>query len=277
MRTVQATTLFVLLLLHVVHSESIDYNRVHLVDAQSSRGTGQPANSFLFRGNAPLTTSPTTGEITFAYDLLLNYSRTRALAANQTFPSDNAKVYLVDITFENIFDSYFENEALFWSNSTNAAKGKYIHWELLGAVEWATGMSTAEQDAMIRDGTVWKEDQIPTRIQLVRDMLLAGPPSDDAYDALVVYVHCAGGCDRTGEFVGSYRMNYFHTLQLQPIYAMDVEECGRAPDYFASGALGWFCLTWNVYNATALRLPPMTDCLSAYSCSLFGSCNATGV
>jgi hypothetical protein len=259
----------------IVHAETIDFNKVHLVDAQSSKGPGYPSNSFLVRGNAPLRIAPTTGDIVFAYEDVLNCSRARVQEANGTFPSNDSRVYLVDITFENAFDKYFENEALFWANATNADKGKYLHWELLGAVEWATGMTTAQQDAMIQDGTVWKEDQVPVRIQLVRDMLLAGPPS--GYDALVVYVHCAGGCDRTGEFVGSYRMNFFHTAQLAPIYGQDVQECGRAPDYYASGALGWFCLTWNLYNSTALSLPPMTDCLTAYTCKLLGSCTATGL
>lgn len=277
MQLIVAVTVLVIALatvLPTVNAETIDFNKVHLVDAQSSRGSGYASNSFLFRGNAPLVNSPSTGEPVFAYDEVLNYTRTRVAEANGTFPANNSLVYLVDITFENVFDKFFENEALFWANATNADKGKYLHWELLGAVEWATGMTTAEQDAMIQAGTVWKEDQVPVRIQLVRDMLLNGPPS--GYDALVVYVHCAGGCDRTGEFVGSYRMNFFHTAQLAPIYAQDVQECGRAPDYFASGALGWFCLTWNLYNATALSLPPMTDCLTAYTCKLLGSCTATG-
>jgi hypothetical protein len=255
-------------------SETIDFNRVHLVDAVVPSGAAV-ASRFLFRGNAPLMIN-TDNEVTFAYDLVMNYTRIRAMQANETaagFPPKNDNIYLVDITFENVFDKYFENEAHFWSNASNAAKGRYLQWELLGAVEWATGMSTSEQNALIQDGTVWREDQVPIRIQRVRQMLLDGPPA--GYDALVVYVHCAGGCDRTGEFVGAYRVNFFHTLQLKPIYELDVEECGRAPDYYASGALGWFCLTWNLYNASALKLPPMPDCLTAYTCDLFGPCNAT--
>lgn len=250
-------------------AEDINFNRVHLVDAQYGNESSF-TNSFLFRGNAPLVNKSKE----FAYTEMMSYMRERATAANYSFPASNDDVYLIDITFENVFDGGFEVESEFWSNPSNSVKGHYEQWELLGAVLWANDLSTAEQDKMIRDGDIWKEDKLPSRVQLMRKMLLGGPPA--GYKVLAVYVHCAGGCDRTGEFVGAYRMSFFHTPELRPIYAMDVSECGRAPDYFASGALGWYCLQWNLFNSTSGE-PPMPDCLDAYTCKPFGSCNATGV
>ena len=243
----------------------LDFNRVHVVDKVGT-------NSYLFRGNQPLNGTKETYQ--FAYDELLQDLTLRAKEeANSTLPAPS--VYLVDVTFETIVDGGFFQEAEFWADPKNADKGRYENWVLVGAPFWADGFSPAQQKQMIENGTVWNVDQIPDRLLKMRKMLEQGPPPN--YDALAVYVHCAAGCDRTGEFVGSYRLAYEHRSTLSPIYEMDVIECGRAPNYFSSGMIGWYCLTWNLYNATILQLPTVPDCLTAYTCELFGKCNSTGI
>ena len=47
------------------------------------------------------------------------------------------------------------------------------------------------------NGSVWAVDQVPTRVEALQKMLNTAYPRYAA-----IYVHCEGGCDRTGEFVG---------------------------------------------------------------------------
>ncbi len=88
--------------------------------------------------------------------------------------------------------------------------------------------------------------------------------------AAAIYVHCEGGCDRTGELVGAYRMRYFNT-NVTEMYAEDVSECGRAPNYFATNGLEWFCL----YFGENFNGPTGSTCTSFASCELFGKCKPT--
>ena len=260
MRSLLCLAALLLLAATCAHAEDISLKKVWVVDS-----TSYP-KAALFRGNAPLQNKR------FAYDTLMSYMRTKATNASVPgYPADNSKIYLVDITFENLFDHGYEDEAHFWQNASNAAKGRYEAWLLMGAPLWGEFDSAAEQRKDIASGKIWKVDQIPSRLLKMRAMLAAGPPP--GYDFLAVYVHCAGGCDRTGEFVASYRMQYFHTAQLAPIYAQNVQECGRAPNYFSTGATGWYCTTWNLFNNTGGQ-PAMTDCWNVAKCDLFKGCTS---
>ena len=51
-------------------------------------------------------------------------------------------------------------------------------------------------------------------------------------------VHCTAGCDRTGEFIGSYRLQ-FQGVDVYEMYQMDTDECGRSPNYWSTMALEW--------------------------------------
>ncbi len=54
-------------------------------------------------------------------------------------------------------------------------------------------------------------------------------------------------------------------------YALDVSECGRAPNYFSTSALEWFCL----YRAQNLADNAADPCLSFAKCKTFGDCHPT--
>jgi protein-tyrosine phosphatase len=45
--------------------------------------------------------------------------------------------------------------------------------------------------------------QLPARMQTLHSML-----HTPAAQPHVVYAHCTAGCDRTGEFIGAYRMAF---------------------------------------------------------------------
>lgn len=98
---------------------------------------------------------------------------------------------------------------------------------------------------------LWAIDQLPSRLAAVRSMILTPRPNP-----LVIYWHCEAGCDRTGEFSGAYYVTY-ENYNITGAFARDTLECGRAPNYFSQGALGWFCLSYEYVNGVNIG-----DCLN---------------
>ena len=266
MRSVLAVVA-ILAILAAFGAHGLTLHKMHLVDHHADH------HSFLFRGDEPIVGGK--GNWSFDYPLLVQYMRTRAGEKNLTLPEDS-KLYILDITFENALNSGFHTEEEFWKDPANAAKGAYKQWLLVGDLVHPSEVSPHERKKMIDDGEVWDIDQIPTRVVKMREILLNGPPA--GYDAIAVYVHCQGGCDRTGEFIASYRMAYQYAPKLATQYELDCQECGRCPNWFATGGIGWYCLTWNMYNSSTVQ-PPLPDCLTAYNCSLLDHgqpCDSTG-
>lgn len=238
-------------------SATLDYTRVHLVDHG-------PTN-FLFRGNMP-TNDTDKSHPTFAYDTLLQYFAKRASEAGVSFPS---KVYLVDISLNNAFDGAdFAAEQAYWK-SAPASVGKFINWPLgLAGLVPPSAYSTHKRYEMA-NSSVWKVDHIPERVAQIRQMLMgaAGPGGVP----IAIYVHCTAGCDRTGEVIGAYRLQY-QTQNLTEMYALDTSECGRSPNYFSTGALEWYCYYWEDNNG----MRDIGDCTGFATCKPFGKCQPTG-
>ena len=55
------------------------------------------------------------------------------------------------------------------------------------------------------------------------------------------------------------------------MYALDVTECGRAPNYFGTNGLEWYCL----YYGENFNGPTDETCWDFAKCSLFGRCEPT--
>jgi hypothetical protein len=275
-----ALVVVALLMLGIESVAALSRDRIHLVDWHTG------VNSYLVRGNEPIQ-KDSNGNWFVDYPLWMTYIRDAANAKNVTLPVNNSDIYLLDITFENSLNSGFNTEAEWWKNSTNAALGGYLQWLLVGDLVQPGEVSEKEREKMVREGKIWDIDKIPERVRHMKAILEQGPPA--GYKALVVYVHCQGGCDRTGEFIAAYRMAYQYAPTLSIQYELDCTECGRCPDWFATGAIGWYCLTWNTYNSTQSTNStsgsgsgegaPLPDCLDAYTCDFFkhgNPCQSTG-
>lgn len=262
--------------LSVANAELFDPKKCHLVDYLP------PSRSFLFRGNQPsIKNAATGGKETFAHNEVYNTMTARAESqANATFPPAS-KVYIVDISFEWPFESGQSASKDFFAK--NPKLGEYLEWILVGSVVNPQTISGSEIDAMLRNGSVWKFDQIPERLQTLRNMMMAGPPA--GYEALAVYAHCAGGCDRTGEFMMSYQMSYAPKYtngrfpgNFSALYAQDSTMsygCGRASNYFCSSSAAFYCEYYNMFNASKDGVRPYPDCLKAFNCKTFGGCEPT--
>lgn len=55
-------------------------------------------------------------------------------------------------------------------------------------------------DGWLSDPLVWRVEKLRTWLENPSELGIMGP--------VVIYVHCFGGCDRTGELIGSYAMRY---------------------------------------------------------------------
>ena len=55
-------------------------------------------------------------------------------------------------------------------------------------------------DSWLSDPQVWRVERLRAWLENPSELGIKGP--------VVIYVHCFGGCDRTGELIGSYAMRY---------------------------------------------------------------------
>lgn len=228
---------------------ALSLEKVHLVDHNADTG------NFLFRGDMPC------NDTAFAIDDLRAYLSQRATEAGIPLPSDS-EYYLVDISLNNVFDfNHFERE--FWADSSHASIGELVNYPTgLAGVFWPSFYNSSQADAMAL-GPVWWFDQTPARVVKVRQMLSTKRADGKAQ---VLYVHCTAGCDRTGQFIGSYRFQYAHVNTTQ-MYAADTAECGRSPNWYGTGGLMWYCLYFTQTNGTDIG-----NCEDFAKCDLFGKC-----
>lgn len=253
----------------VTAKAAIDEKRVHVVEAHNIAGGGR---NYFIRGNSPYNKDNKQIE----YDVWVSAMAKAANSSGYVLPPSE-RLYIVDVSFENVFDKGFLAERKFFED--NPSKGRFLSWELLGAPLWPSSFTDEQVQEMIATMSVWKNDKLPERMVAFRSMLLnAQPPA--GYDAVAYYVHCAAGCDRTGQFVAAYRITFdLNDPSTKPaigdIFKKNCEECGRCPNYFSAGATGWYCMTVNYHNRTGL--PKLNDCFTAFSCAPFGDCKATGV
>ena len=199
-------------------SASLDFKRVHLVD----KG---PTN-FLFRGNMP------TNETGFAYDELIAFMKNRSdTEANGTVLPDNVRLAIISLN--NDFDGKdFRLEREFWNQEAHQTLGNLTQWPIgVAGVLPPSAFPVQDRDWMANESNpegVWCIDQVPSRVRILRRMLLT--PSDPP---VAIYVHCTAGCDRTGEMIGAYIVEHL-SQNVTVMYAEDTKQCGRSPDYFST-------------------------------------------
>lgn len=233
---------------------ALDYKRVHLVDV-SPRPQG--GNNYFFRGNMP------TNDTTFSYDLLSQYLTSRAKEANFTLPRD---YYLIVISLNNGFDADLAKEQDFWGKKEHDTLGKFINWPLGMAGLLPPNLYPEDERKKMANSTVWGVDKIPDRVQDINTMLKQGRPDR----AVAIYVHCTAGCDRTGEVVGSYRMQYTVHNGIK-MYNLNCAECGRPPNYWSTTAQQWYCY----YYQYRFNTQVLGDCMGFATCKMFGDCKPT--
>jgi hypothetical protein len=258
MLCVCAIAIVVLCSLMGLGEATLKQDRTWMVDYDADSG------NYIFRGNMPC------NDTSYQYDTLMEYMAGRAADAGVPFPGyPDTLPYLVDISFNNGFDGEgFTLDKQFWKDGANADKGEFINWPLFGEFVMPQTVAVHKRKELIKNGTVWAIDHLSERTAKLRSMFQTKQKQVTAY-----FVHCTAGCDRTGEFVAAYNMQYSmkHMAHhnMTGVYELDAEQCGRAPNYWSSSAIGWFCYTLQYQNGTDLgdcagfadcQLPPSSEC-----------------
>jgi len=178
---------------------------VHYVDTVGT--------NFLFRGERPLTGDGITSAV-FNLDGLKRAIAEQAELAGVTLPPSYTLVvisllWLNDV--ENPEQAAKERGLLFEEISffkANPQIGQVNSWASKG-----TGLSPLDPslssvrdylgmnlDSWLSDPQVWRVEKLRAWLENPSELGITGP--------VVIYVHCFGGCDRTGELIGSYAMRY---------------------------------------------------------------------
>jgi len=187
----------------------VDGLNVRFVDAVPSGGSGQ--FNFLFRGPNPLTP---TQPYQFNYDLLTASMENAAQAAGFNLQQP---YHLIDINllqWENANEvPMIEAEYQFFQDRPDL--GEFQFWETNG-----TGLCPVEpplsdpevQNYLATNLAIWLTDRLadlppdqqpPGRMQQLRAWLEAENDRPN-----VIYAHCEGGIDRTGELMGAYYLRW---------------------------------------------------------------------
>ena len=248
---------------------ALEFSREHIVDVHHTDMHAGPVN-VLFRSNMPINASG-------AFDLpaLTDGIRRRAQALNLPL---SWPPYIVDVSLNNEFDlkDGFGKEQAFWREASAAQFGNFTNWPLgTAGIAPPSDFSEAKRRELLAS-TVWKVDELPRRVDLLRDMLVS---TRVAGRSVVLVVHCTAGCDRTGEVIGAYRLNYgglgldgtaAAPHNVTSMYAANTAECGRSPNYWSTTALEWFC-----YDLLYSGGVSSGNCTGFASCKFGGDCVPT--
>jgi hypothetical protein len=203
------------------------------MDTGSLRFVDKVGRNLLFRGGKPITNG--------AFDPALKTALAKA------YDGMPAQYYLVVICLlhTNSDDSpdiaaeleYFENDS-----------GEIHLWDTLGTELCCFDRTPAERDRMLKTLDQWLGDPLIWRIATLRQWLETSqlpfrPQTDPQADLpCVFYVHCSGGCDRTGELIGAYRLRYMGASWLD---MWGEQPCGRPMGCSNYRALQWYAFWLN--------------------------------
>ncbi len=218
----------------------ITASRVHLVDHYVEKGY----NNFLFRGSDPVLNSNE-----FAYDELVDLIKAAAQRDGVDLPDD---FYLIDVSllFVELADLSVEMQYF----AENPEKGEFVNYPVFGHI----GGNQFERTIHIADRSVHfinhflsysvfgklerklKEfqnaNQSLTHLDIKAVTGIRGLLTQKREKSIIVYVHCVAGCDRTGEVIGAYRMQYMEE-DVQTVFNKNTQECGRAENSFSVSSL----------------------------------------
>jgi hypothetical protein len=178
----------------------VSADNVHLVDAI------QPPNSdnfnFLFRGPNPLTPDP---PYSFDYKSLCAAMENAAMQRGHELQKPYRIVDINLMQWENANEvpmilteyEFFRDYPLL---------GEFHFWETngTGLCPMDAAIDPNARSYLAKNIESWLGDQLDSRMQQLHNFLAFEPPTT------VVYAHCEGGIDRTGELMGAYYLRWLN-------------------------------------------------------------------
>ncbi|HJW95183.1 MAG TPA: hypothetical protein VJ901_16320 [Thermoanaerobaculia bacterium] len=199
-------------------AQSSNQFNVHYLDSVNG--------NFLFRGAMPIA----NGALDYK-DLVANLQAVaNAHKPKVTLPKS---FYIADISLVQLQNSGDTNELqteyAYWAGNKN--QGRFVYWETDGYVIdpscpqlFAPAAPKGYRDYLARTADTWLPDKLTARIDQLHAWLMNGMPNETKLP-VVLFVHCDGGCDRTGEVSGAYAMKYLKQSWHQ-INTMNFGDCG---------------------------------------------------
>jgi hypothetical protein len=108
-------------------------------------------------------------------------------------------------------------------------------------------------DSWLSDPLVWRADKLRTWLENPSELGITGP--------VVIYVHCYGGCDRTGELIGSYAMRYMNK-SWEEMNSLNKGCCRAGVAYRQKNcnALRWYGLWLNLQFGRSIHWDNPAEC-----------------
>jgi hypothetical protein len=219
---------------------------VHVVS--NVRYVDSSGKNFLFRGAHPAL-ERNGNPPAFDEEALRTAIRNASIEAGKELP---ASYTLVDISLlwpDNPQDNNRERAILnaedaFFSSSPGA--GRLRMWPMHGTgLDPADPSVAAHREYLAEHLDEWLPDPLIERVGTVRKYL-EDPAAEGLSGPVVVYVHCYGGCDRTGELIGAYSLRYLN-MTWEEARDANGRRCrpDRAYDEANCNALQWYGLWLN--------------------------------
>ena len=112
----------------------------------------------------------------------------------------------------------------------------------------------------------WLPDKLAARVEQLHQWLVHGIPGVKL--PVVLYIHCMGGCDRTGEMAGAYALRWLKMSWAQ-MNAWNKQDCYGGKQPFGCGnyyATHWYCYHLNAKYGMKLDCPANFICNGPPSC-----------
>lgn len=219
---------------------------VHMI--QNVHYVDSVGRNFLFRGAHPVLErdgSPPE----FGYEALRAAIRNASVEAGKEMPGNFTLVDISLLWVENAKDNNRERAILRAEDaffSSRPGPGRLHMWPVHG-----TGLSPSDPSVaphrkyLAEHLDEWLSDPLVSRVETVRNYL-EDPAAEGLDGPVVVYVHCYGGCDRTGELIGAYSLRYLN-MTWEEARDLNGRRCRpeRAYDKDNCNALQWYGIWLN--------------------------------
>jgi hypothetical protein len=224
-------------------------------------------SNYLFRGGMPIV----NGQV--AYDELVETKLPAAAqAAGQTLPPP--PYYVIDVSLVQIANggndlANSQTEYNYWAGTKEP--GQWHYWQIDGEYidPNCSMLQPAFQKSLVNASLSWLPDNLDLRVDQLHSWLQNGVPGNTM--PVMIYIHCEGGCDRTGELSGAYALKYLH-MNWVAMNQMNCADCYGGCQPFGCGnyyAARWYCywLETQGYQLGCSVTPP--------SCNNYPQCNGT--
>ena len=243
----------------------VSFVLINLLSGSSSamgnvRYVDSVGHNFLFRGEGLVNDETGNFDIDHLYDAIYSAGELANVSVPEPF------FYIVDVNLLNIENG--DDFSRVWTEydffEDNPGLGQLQYWPTRGTDTKSTDKSIISdeefRDILAKNANVWLRDPLVDRVDQLRLWLNSSESQLGISDPIVIYVHCSGGCDRTGEMIGAYELRYMN-MSWEEVNLNNNERCEGSPNSCINyESTRWYCLWLNQNKNFSL------DCDEEFPC-----------